>query len=107
MLLFANVNSIHILIKNEMNTVEIYSKWWCGYCRMAKALLKKEGIAYEEIDVTFGGEKEAEMIKRSGRRTVPQIFIKNESIGGFTDLAKLSTTMDLRALVSSDNEQPG
>lgn len=70
---------------------------------MAKALLNKEGIAFEEINVSFNKEKENEMIERSGRRTVPQIFIKNESIGGYTELAQLSTRVNLHALVAGDD----
>ena len=88
-----------------MNNVEIYTKWTCGYCHMAKALLNKEGIPFEEIDVTMDQDKRAEMIERSGRQTVPQIFIKNESIGGYTELAKLSETVNLRELTGSDGEQ--
>lgn len=87
-----------------MNTVEIYTKWTCGYCYMAKALLNREGIVFDEIDVTFNREKELEMIERSGRRTVPQIFIKSEPVGGYTELAQLSTTVNLRALVAGDDE---
>jgi|APSaa5957512535_1039671.scaffolds.fasta_scaffold71670_2 GrxC family glutaredoxin len=87
-----------------MNIVEIYTKWTCGYCHMAKALLNKEGIEFEEIDVTMDQDKRAEMIERSGRQTVPQIFIKNESIGGYTELAKLSETINLRELTESDGE---
>ena len=87
-----------------MNTVEIYTKWTCGFCHMAKALLKKEGIAYEEIKISFDREKEREMIERSGRRTVPQIFIKNEAIGGYTELAQLSSTVNLHDLVYANDE---
>lgn len=72
---------------------------------MAKALLNKEGIEFEEIDVTMDQEKRAEMIERSGSQTVPQIFIKNESIGGYTELAKLSETVNLRELTESNGEQ--
>lgn len=88
-----------------MNTVEIYTKWTCGYCHMAKALLNKEGIAFEEIDVTMDSDKRAEMVERSGRQTVPQIFIRNESIGGYTELAQLSSTINLHELVNADAKQ--
>ena len=71
---------------------------------MAKALLKKEGIAFEEINVSLNKEKEIEMIERSGRRTVPQIFIKNEPIGGYTELAQLSATVNLHDLVAGDDK---
>jgi GrxC family glutaredoxin len=87
-----------------MNIVEIYTKWTCGYCHMAKALLNKEGIEFEEIDVTMDQAKRTEMIERSGRQTVPQIFIKNESIGGYTELAQLSKTVNLNDLVTAENK---
>jgi alkyl hydroperoxide reductase subunit F len=86
-----------------MTTVQIYTKFWCGYCRMAKAIFDKEGIEFEEIDVTLNSDKELEMIERSGRRTVPQIFIKNEPIGGYTELAQLSASVNLSDLVTSEN----
>ncbi len=87
-----------------MNTVEIYTRWTCGYCHMAKALLNKEGIAFKEIKVGFDREMENEMIERSGRRTVPQIFIRNEAIGGYTELLQLSRTVNLHDLVYASNE---
>jgi glutaredoxin len=71
---------------------------------MAKALLNKEGIEFEEIDVTMDQAKRTEMIERSGRQTVPQIFIKNESIGGYTELAQLSKTVNLNDLVTAENK---
>ncbi|MFT5133331.1 MAG: GrxC family glutaredoxin [Gammaproteobacteria bacterium] len=88
-----------------MTTVEIYTKSWCGFCRMAKAILIDENITFEEIDVTFDNDKELEMIERSGRRTVPQIFINNEPIGGYTDLMQLSSTINLRDLLTGKDEQ--
>lgn len=70
--------------------VEIYTQWGCGYCHRAKALLDGKGVAYEEIDVTMGGSKRAEMAARApGARTVPQIFIGGQAIGGSDDLAAL------------------
>jgi glutaredoxin 3 len=66
--------------------VEIYSADYCGYCHQAKQLLDKKGIAYTEIRVDLDPEKREEMIKRTGRRTVPEILIDGELIGGFDDL---------------------
>lgn len=65
-----------------MPRVEIYTKSWCGYCRFAKRLLDARGIAYREFDVTENPEFEREMRERSGRETVPQIFIDGRHIGG-------------------------
>ena len=75
-----------------MKKVEIYSKEWCPYCAKAKSLLKTKRIEYQEIDVTNDAEREEEMIQRSQRRTVPQIFIDDESVGGYDDLAQLNAT---------------
>lgn len=73
-----------------MANVVIYTKDNCPYCRMAKDLLNARKIAFEEIRVDLDDKKRDEMIARSNRRTVPQIFINGESIGGYDDLAALA-----------------
>lgn len=78
-----------------MARIEVYSKDWCPYCTKAKALLKSKGLNYEEIDITADLARSEEMIERSGRHTVPQIFINGESIGGYDDLANLNATGEL------------
>ncbi len=79
-------------------TVRIYTTPICPYCIRAKMLLKKRGIAYEEVDVGGDADKRAWLVEASGgRRTVPQIFIKGEAIGGFDDLAKLDESGELKA----------
>ncbi len=78
-----------------MADIEIYTKDWCPYCAKAKALLKSKGLSYKEIDVTTDHDLQQEMIERSGRRTVPQIFIDGESMGGYDDLANLNATGEL------------
>jgi len=65
----------------------------------ARRLLTKKGLKYDEIRVDLQPEKRAEMIKRSGRYTVPQIFIGETSIGGFDDMAALDRTGKLDALL--------
>lgn len=70
--------------------VEIYTKMLCGYCTRAKRLLDAKGVEYTEYDITWGGEKRAEMLGRKpDARTVPQIFIGDRAIGGSDDLAAL------------------
>ena len=69
--------------------VRIYTSVSCPYCVQAKRLLDRKSVAYEEIDVTGDAERRAEMIQASGRRTVPQIFIDEQSIGGFDELYEL------------------
>lgn len=73
-----------------MKTVEIYSSPICGFCHAAKRLLKQKGVAFTEIDVLTDPPRKAEMIKRAnGGRTVPQIFIGGEHVGGCDDLYAL------------------
>ena len=76
-------------------SIEIYTSKSCSYCVQAKALLKKSGLEYKEIDVSKDFDKVQEMVERSGRRTVPQIFIEGKPIGGFTELAKLNSIGEL------------
>jgi glutaredoxin 3 len=80
--------------------VTIYTTSACGYCLAAKNLLRKRGIPYEEIDVTGNAEKRAWLVKVTGRRTVPQIFIRGEAIGGYDDLAALDREGKLVAAAS-------
>ncbi|WP_414901480.1 glutaredoxin 3 [Sphingomonas flavalba] len=84
-----------------MAKVEIYTKFGCGYCVRAKALLTAKGVAFEEYDITMGGPQRAEMLARAnGRTTVPQIFIDGAHIGGSDDLAALDRGGKLDPLLS-------
>jgi glutaredoxin 3 len=69
--------------------VVMYAADWCGYCARARRLLDGKGVAYEEIDVDVTPGADAEMRTRSGRQTVPQIFINDQHIGGAQDLEAL------------------
>jgi glutaredoxin 3 len=82
-----------------MAPVRIYTSVSCPYCVQAKRLLERKGVAYEEIDVTRHPDRRAEMIEASGRRTVPQIFIAEQSIGGFDELYELEQGGRLDALL--------
>ncbi len=75
--------------------VIMYSTRFCPYCMRARRLLKNKGVDFIEIPV--GGDQElwAEMEQRSGRNTVPQIFINDESVGGYDDIASLNQTGEL------------
>ena len=73
-----------------MAQVEIYSTMWCPYCARAKALLQRKGVAFTEIDVDAEPARRSEMVRRAGgRRTVPQIFIDGEHVGGCDDIMAL------------------
>lgn len=74
-----------------MNKVEMYSKKPCPFCDRAKSLLQSKGVDFVEIDITDDEAQTIKMMQRSNQRTVPQIFIDNEPIGGFDQLARLNT----------------
>jgi glutaredoxin 3 len=82
--------------------VDIYTTPSCPYCVRAKRLLDARGIPFREIDVANDDDLRAEIIARTGRRTVPQIFIDGRSIGGFEELAALDTAGDLVPLVGDE-----
>lgn len=83
-----------------MNSVTIYTTDTCPYCRNAKALLASKGISAEEINVHSAPGKFEEMLSRSGRRSVPQIFIGDTHVGGFDDLAKLDRQGGLLSMLA-------
>lgn len=82
-------------------TIDIYTKFTCGYCHRAKQLLDGKGAAYNDHDITMGGPKKAEMLARApGARTVPQIFIGDIHVGGSDDLSALERSGKLDALLA-------
>ena len=84
-----------------MPSVEIYVKTTCGYCWRAKHLLETKGVEYKEIVVDFGGPERERMIERAnGRRTVPQIFIGEEPVGGFDDIYELDRAGKLEPMLA-------
>jgi glutaredoxin 3 len=72
-----------------MTDVTIYTTRVCPYCVAAKRLLSARGVPYREVDVSGDDAKRAWLVEVTGRRTVPQIFIGDEAIGGYDDLAAL------------------
>lgn len=80
--------------------VDIYTKFGCGYCFRAKRLLDQKDVDYTEFDITLGGAKRDEMLKRApGARTVPQIFIGDTHVGGSDELHALEREGKLDALL--------
>ena len=79
--------------------VQIYVTGWCPYCDRARRLLKEKNVDFEEIDVEARPEARAEMMARSGRRTVPQIFIGSTHVGGCDDLYELDAANGLDPLL--------
>ena len=83
-----------------MAQVKIYSKTYCPYCDRAKALLTSKGVAFEEINLEGKPDEMQALVKETGMRTVPQIFINGKLVGGFTDLAALDQQGKLDALLA-------
>jgi glutaredoxin 3 len=86
-----------------MPKVVIYTTTICPYCVMAKRLLDKKSVAYQEINVDKNPELRDAMVQRSKRRTVPQIFIGDHHVGGCDDLYALERSRKLDALLTGNN----
>lgn len=69
--------------------VTVYSKDHCPYCVRAKALLTRKGVSFEEISVEGRDELRDWLVEATGQRTVPQVFVGERSLGGFSDVAAL------------------
>ena len=88
----------------EAAAVLIYSSPFCGYCAAAKRLLTAKGVEFTEIDVLMKPGQRKAMIERSGRSTVPQIFIGDKHVGGFDDLTALEQRGELDALLDASSQ---
>ncbi len=80
--------------------VVMYGTAYCPYCSAARMLLKKKNIEYEDLSIMDDAERRAEMENKSGRRTVPQIFIDDRPIGGFDDLYELDRRGELDRMLA-------
>ena len=69
-----------------MKEIKVYTTSWCGPCKMAKRLLDEKNLDYNEIDIEEKGWSREDLFKKTGGRTVPQIVIEGETIGGYDDL---------------------
>lgn len=79
-----------------MKTVTVYTAPSCPYCTRAKELLKRRGIPFEEIHISWDDEAAWEAAeKRSGMKTMPQIYIEDKLVGGYTELAALDQAGEL------------
>jgi len=83
-----------------MPTVTIHTKPTCPYCIAAKTLLRRKGIGFDEVNIEGDREAAAALIQRTGRRTVPQIFIGETHVGGYDDLHALDITGRLDELLA-------
>jgi glutaredoxin 3 len=83
-----------------MPSITVYSTNYCPYCVRAKDLLKRKGASFTEINVEDDAAREAMIKKAGGRRTVPQIFIGEQHIGGYDDMAALDKAGKLDAMLA-------
>ena len=75
-----------------MKAVTVYTTTYCGFCARTKDLLRRKGVPYEEIDVTTDDAMRAKLVEMSGGlRTVPQVWVGELHVGGYSDLARLDT----------------
>ena len=84
-----------------MAKVVVYTTEYCPYCVRAKALLERKGVSFDEIDVGNDDAQREQMIETSGRRTVPQIFIDGNPVGGYDELAALDRQGELDKLLAA------
>ena len=82
-----------------MADVIMYSTGYCGFCARARTLLNNEGAAFTDIRIDEQPERRAEMIEKSGRHTVPQIFIDGQHVGCCDDLYALDAQGKLDSLL--------
>jgi glutaredoxin 3 len=85
-----------------MPRIVMYATGWCPYCLRAEALLRAKGVTeIDKIRIDLEPERRSEMIEKTGRRTVPQIYIGATHVGGFDDLAALDDAGRLDELLKS------
>jgi len=86
-----------------MNQVTILTSPTCSYCHAAKNLLQQHDVAYQEVDFFNDNEKAQQLLTQSKQRTVPQIFINKQAIGGYTELSALINSTEFDVAVLSTN----
>ncbi len=84
-----------------MNDVEIYIKNWCGYCALAEDLLSRKSVDYRVFDMANDSTGQVEMVRRSGCRSVPQIFISDRHLVGSDELLAAEVSGPLDDLLST------
>jgi glutaredoxin 3 len=87
--------------------VLIYTTGYCPYCQMAKQLLSRKKARFEEIDVEDRPDLRSWLLSASGQRTVPQVFINGQSVGGFTDISALDRKGELDRLLGEAKASAG
>ena len=90
-----------------MATVTMYSTGVCPYCQMAERLLRAKGVEIEKVRIDLEPARRAEMMEKTGRRTVPQIYVGDTHVGGYDDLAALDRAGRLDPLLAGGENANG
>ena len=91
--------------EKENSAIKIYTSAFCPYCRAAKRLLNEKGLDFEEINLSGDPNFREFLLELTGQRTVPQILINNEPIGGYSELLALEQSGHLDELLSTGTEE--
>lgn len=86
--------------------IRIYTTNYCGYCRAAKSLLAERGASFKEIDCSDDPATRKWLIDTTGQRTVPQIFIGDVPVGGFSELSGLDRAGKLQPILAGEQVPP-
>jgi glutaredoxin 3 len=89
---------------NQPN-ITMYVAGWCPYCQRARGLMAQKGLTFDEINVDEDAKLREQMIARSGRHTVPQIFVGDRHIGGCEELLALDGSGELDRLIRGFDER--
>ena len=84
-----------------MARVRMYTTRWCGYCSAAKRFLAAKGVEVDEIDVTSDADARRWLVDTTGQSTVPQIFVGDVHVGGYTDMRALDASGGLDPLLQA------
>ena len=88
------------------NKIIVYTSDYCSYCVQAKKLLQNKGFDFDELNIQNDDNLRNEMLEKSnGMRTVPQIFINNTNVGGYTELAALVASGDIENLLIDEQKE--
>ncbi len=87
-----------------MAAITLYTGSFCGYCDQVRALFERRGIAYTEVSVEDHPDLREKLLARSGRRTLPQVYVGERYVGGAAELAALDRTGDLLKLIQARND---
>jgi glutaredoxin 3 len=86
---------------DNSNTITVYTTEPCGFCHQAKALLAARGLEYREVNLAKDPDGRADLVKRTGQMTFPQIVVGERAIGGFRELLEADREGTLKALLAA------